>query len=597
MLSFIYKVYRRYFMKKRLGKLGLLLICSSLLVNYGSVFAEDNSNGAAETQVMEQEVQLEDGTYQSTQSGYNGEITVEVVIADGMIESVTPVDHVETDAVLDRALPLITERIVEAQTPDVDSVAGATISSYAIKRGTAEAIAEAGGEQVEVSISNGFEEGKELEEKEAHQTDLVIVGGGPSGLAAAISAKEEGVENVTVVEKLDILSGNGKFDMNFFDMPNSQAMAENGVEVTQEEFKAVKESSWESEERIDAWIDIAWSLDEWLRDMGVELDHNYGGEKGMSHMAAEDEYAGNHLQHGLEGRAEELGVEFITGTRGVDLVYENDRVVGVSVEDRDYKYDVLADAVVVATGGFSYNPELLEKYAPGAEIVNTSNQMGATGDFIYIAEENDIKLDNMEGLSVFKLILKPWRDLTGAGDGFILVNNESERFVDEQLGGLDQAHAMLEQPDSEVFYIYDQRLYESMYRPQKHVEEGKHLTGENIDDLAEQLGLDAEKLRAEIEDHNAAVEAGEGDSYRETPAEFTIDPDGPVYGASVESAIHMTKGGLVPNERAQVLNNDDEVIPGLYASGEVTNQSGAFSQSVAWGRIAGREAARELMAE
>lgn len=567
--------------------LSLSLVFSAVSTGYGQ---ENNNEDDTQSQ-------LQDGIYEGSAPGYGDELNLSVEVAEGKIVSITLGEHNESVEVLDRAMPILEERIINEQSPIVDNVSSATFSSYAVKSATAEALKEAGVDYGQISFATDTE-GIEREEKEAMQTDIVIIGGGPSGLSAAITAKEAGVENVILVEKLDILSGNGKFDMNFYDMPNSQAMTDNGVEVSKEEFIEMQQAKGtrDSEERLEAWVDVAWEMDEWLRSMGIELNHNYGGEKGMNHMSEFDEYAGNHIQTNMEETAEELGVEIITGTKAVDLIFDEDKVVGVKVEDREFYYDILADSVILATGGFSHNKELLEKYIPGAEVVGTSNHIGAQGDFIPIAEEHDLQLDHMNSLSIFSLINRPRRDLTGAGDGYILVNDNSTRFMNERLSGLDRAHTMLEQPNKNVYFIYDQRLYESMYRPQKHVEFGYHEQGENLEELAEKLGLDAETIREEIRIYNEAVEAGEGDPYRDTPSEFTIDPDGPMYGTLVETAIHMTKGGIVANENAEVLNNEGEVVLGLYAAGEVTDTSLNYSGAVAFGRIAAKQAA-EFIAE
>lgn len=381
--------------------------------------------------------------------------------------------------------------------------------------------------------------------------------------------------------------------MNFFDLINSEAMAANDVEVTKEEFIASKADAVDSEARVQAWADGSWELDEWLRGFGVELNYNYGGEKGTNHMAEEDEYAGDHIQMGLEAHAKELGVEIRTGTRAVDLIMEDGAVKGAKVNAHKLEYDIEADAVIVATGGFSHNPELLAEYAPGAENIATSNQMGATGDFVTIFQEHDIQMDHMDILTVFRMILTRNRELTGAGDGFIWVNQDGERFVDESSAGLELAQTIKEQ--DKVFYVYDQRLKDSMYRLTKHNELGYHVSADSVEALAEEIGIDAAALQASIDQYNAGVTGEAEDPIRPEPSEFVIDTDGPLYAAQIESAIHMTKGGVVANENAQVLNNADEVVPGLYASGEVTDTTGAYSASVVFGRIAGQQAAAFVM--
>ena len=553
---------------------------------------EDNSTKEKDNSAKEdkQKAELKDGTYEAEGAGFGGPIKIDVEIKDKKISDIKLKEDKETEPVFTRAFPVIKERIIDAQTPIVDNVSAATYSSFGVKSAVADALKEAGKDFGEIKLDTQPEK-KEKAEKKAEQTQVLIVGGGPSGLSAAIEAKANGVEKVLLIEKLDILSGNGKFDMNFFDMINSKAMEKNGVSVSQEEFLEMKENAVDSPERKGVWAKGAAELDQWLRDMGTELNYNYGGEKGTGHMAEEDEYAGNVIQNGLEKKAKDLGVEIRTGTKGLDLIMEENKIKGVKVEDKTSKYDIMADAVIIATGGFSANKELLKEYAPGAEIVETSNQMGAQGDFVKVFEKNDLKLDHMDVLTVFKLIIKNRRDLTGAGDGFILVNEKGERFAAENSGGLELAHKILDQ--EKVFYIYDQPLYDSFYRLKKHNDLGYHKKAKDLDELAETLGIDKDGLNKTVEEYNKAFETGK-DKFRDEMPENKFASEGPYYGVQVESAIHMTKGGVVANEKAQVLNNNDEVVEGLYASGEVTDTSGAYSASVVFGRIAGQQVAQYL---
>lgn len=533
---------------------------------------------------------LEDGTYKGKSQGYDGELEVEVSVADGKISDVKLLDNNETDAVVERAMPIIKKRMVESESLNFDAVSAATYTSNGVKKASKEALKEAGlSEDYEVNL-DGPQKLNGENEIEAKETDVLIIGAGPSGLSSAIEAKRAGVENVTLIEKLDILSGNGKFDMNFFDMPNSKAMEENGTKITKEEFKEkLSEGSWDSKERQDAWTEGAFELDSWLRDMDIDLQYNYPKEGGMNHMARDDEYAGNFLQHGLEKEAKDLGIEIITGTKAQDLIIEDGVAKGAKVVDRDNKYDINAKATVVATGGFSHNPDLLKEYAPGAENIETSNQMGATGDFVEIAKDNDLKLDHMDKLSVFPKILDPRRDLTGGDGNFIYVNESGQRFIDEASSGLDYANKILE--NKPVYYIYDQDSYDNFYRLKKHNDLGYHKSADSVKELADLIGVDEENLKESIESYNKAVKGEAEDPFREEAGEDTIDTDKKLYVAQIEAAIHMTKGGIVADENARVLDNDENIIEGLYASGEVTDTSGAYSSSVVFGRIAGENAA------
>ena len=242
-------------------------------------------------------------TYSATGNGYHGEMTVNVTIEDGKITDVELGDNHETNVVIDRAFPVIRERILEANTADVDSVTAATFSSYAIKTAVADAMQQAGLEAPKVAMQNAE---KTATERAAESCDIVIVGGGPAGLAAAVSAKQTNADkNVILVEKLDILSGNGKFDMNFFDMINTEAQKAAGNdewvgEAGLAKFLEEKSSNGESAERIQVWANEEYNLDAWLRAMGVELNYNYGG---TNHMAEDNQYSGEVIQAGTDQSA------------------------------------------------------------------------------------------------------------------------------------------------------------------------------------------------------------------------------------------------------------------------------------------------------
>ena len=529
-------------------------------------------------------------TYSATGNGYHGEMTVNVTIEDGKITDVELGDNHETNVVIDRAFPVIRERILEANTADVDSVTAATFSSYAIKTAVADAMQQAGLEAPKVAMQNAE---KTATERAAESCDIVIVGGGPAGLAAAVSAKQTNADkNVILVEKLDILSGNGKFDMNFFDMINTEAQKAAGNdewvgEAGLAKFLEEKSSNGESAERIQVWANEEYNLDAWLRAMGVELNYNYGG---TNHMAEDNQYSGEVIQAGLEKAATELGVDVRIGTKGVDLVMEDGACKGVIVTNNAGEtYTINAASTIITTGGFCSNKELLAEYAPGYEVFNTSNQMGTTGDFVKIFEQNGFKMENMGKMSFFSNIIVPYRDLTGGADMNLLANNEGTLLPNKS--GMDRGTMIQEQPNGAAYYITDKTGYDSFYRIRKHVGLGYYAEGATLEELAEKLSINAEGLKASVEQYNADAAAGAENAQIAAVPKRALDAEGPYYGVRVEAANHMTKGGVVCNENAQVLNADDTVVPGLYAAGEVTWQGGGYSESVCFGKVAGAQAA------
>lgn len=533
-------------------------------------------------------------TTSGTGDGFSGKIKVDVVTTGEKIEDIKLVSDSETSHIISRAFPVLKERILKAQSPIVDSVSGASYTSFGIKKAVAEALKSNGKDFGRIRFNTKAPE-QPVTNLKAVNTDLVIIGGGPAGLAAAISAREAGLKNIILIEKLDILSGNGKYDMNFYDLINSEAQKARGINDTVEALIADNANPLDTPERIRAQAEGAFVLDKWLRSFGVKLNYNYGKR---GHMAESNAYAGAHIQDGMEKKVKELGIDVRTGTKGLDLIMKDGKAAGVKVQNGNNFYDINAKAVIIATGGFSANKELLKKYVPGSEVFQTSNQIGATGDFIPVFEKNNIKTANLEVLNIFPFIIRQTRDLTGGGDGFILVNKDGKRFTSENITyatRFSTAQKILDQPNSAVFYIYDQKLYDASFRLQKHTAQGLHTKAATLDELADKLGIDKNNLKTTVEEFNKAVRGEIKDPFRENPTKKEFMTEGPYYGVQVESAIHMTRGGVVADEKTQVLYDNGNIVSGLYAAGEVANSnSGAYSAAVIFGRIAGQEATKYI---
>lgn len=559
------------------------------------------------------------GTYTAEANGMNGPVKVEVTVTSDAIEKIVVLDHKETPSISDLAITEMPVRIIDAQGLGVDTISGATITSNALLEAVTLALTETGADIEALKEVKQKEVAKE-EDKE-YTTDVVVIGAGGAGLAAAVTANQEGA-SVIIIEKMPKVGGNTILAggaLNAVDEGSETAIAnKDSVELhyTQTYEGGDKQGN---PELVRTLTSNAWDGVEWLQSLGMEFKPGtftvLGGMWPRAHKPVEPVGTGffNAYQNYIDNNE---NIDLYLEVTATEFIVEDGKVVGVIAEGKTGNKITLHanNGVVLATGGFSQNVEMREKYntlwkSLDASIKST-NHAGATGDGILLAESVNAQLVQMENIQLLPMGDPVTGSLSGniemAVENRIFVNDEGNRFVDEGARRDVMTNALFEQPNSHMWIVLDSHDYptgdevnnfnESMNQL---IEEGRAFKGETLEDLAKQIGVNPENLVNEVDGFNTQVANKSADEFGRTLYNQPID-QGPYYAAPRVPTVHHTMGGVQINTDAQVVDVNGSVIPGLFAAGEVTggihgaNRLGgnALTDTVVFGRIAGSSAAQ-----
>ena len=488
------------------------------------------------------------------------------------------------------------------------------------------------------------------------ECDIVIVGAGGAGLTAALQAVENGAENVIIVEKMSMTGGNSVRStggMNAAKTPNQDAneFAENaGVEATlqsaaedyadnaditalaetvqaqYDEYLANPEGYFDSVElfELDTLIgghglnnvELVKALAEnsadaivWLREsQGADLSQvgQFGGASVKRiHKPVDEEgktlSVGSYLIPILTANCNESeNIQILFETPATEIIMENGAAVGVVVNDGENEFNIHAGAVVLASGGFGGNNEMVAQYKPEYDGYITTNAPGIDGDGIVMGEAVGAATVDMDQIQLHPTVNPDTSALITEGlrgDGAILVNTNGERFIDE-VGTRDVVSAAeFAQPGQMAYLIVDQAMVDASSVIAGYIKQGLTVSGETYEELAETLGIDPTTFAETMNTWNGYVEAGEDPDFGRVSFANPLNT-APYYAIAVTPGVHHTMGGLEINTNAEVLSTEGEVIPGLYAAGEVTggvhgsNRLGgnAVADFVVFGRIAGASA-------
>lgn len=510
---------------------------------------------------------LQDGVWAGTGNGRNGDIQVSVTVKGGKIIAGKVVSEDETDFAKPAAQEIIDQAVGKGHIKSYDAVSGATITS----NGTAEAIKNA------LAKASGKSE-KAAEVKNGN-CDIVIIGAGGAGLAAAIEGVQNGAK-VIVLEKMGVAGGNTTSATGGLNAAETKIQKELGIEDTKEQFYAdTMKGGYNKNDPalVRKMVDKAAETVDWLMSFGVDLSDvgkMAGSTNKRTHRPQGGAAVGAHMVSVMETEALKIGVDLRKNSKVIDIIKEENKPAGVVVETNGQRYTIAAKAVIIATGGFGANPDMVVKYKPELEGFGTTNHKGATGDAFAWIEKFGGALTQMDEIQTHPTVV-PGNGLmiTEAvrGNGAIMVNREGNRFCSEMATRDVMSKAILNQTGKTAYLVFDMGVRKSLKAIEGYVKQGLLTEGETPEALAQKLGIPAESFASTIASYNQIQASGNdaefGRKASEMPRPLT---EGPYYAVEVGPAIHHTMGGIKITPNAEVLDTNGNVIPGLYAAGEVT---------------------------
>ena len=596
-------------------------------------------------------------TYTGEAYGHDKEnpVKVTLTIKDKTITKVEVDASHETNGIGSKAAETMPGAIVAANSLDVDGVSGATQTSKAIIEAATAALKQAGLEPSDlVSKNTSTTKAKDIEET----VDVVVVGAGGAGMTAAITATDAG-KKVIVVESQPIAGGNSVRSTGGMNAAKTPYQDKNefkeaaGVEKTlataAEKFAdnetitalaATVKSQWDTyqanpqgyfdsvelmeldtmiggkgknnPELVKALAENSADAIEWLASIGAEVK-NVGAFGGASvkriHRPVNADgkvtAVGAYIVPILEKNLQDRNVQFLFDTTANEIIMKDGKAVGIKGTGKDgHKVTINAKSVVIATGGFGANAEMVEKYKPELKGFATTNAEGAQGQGIDMATAVGAATVDMDQIQIHPtvhieedgnahLITEGLR-----GDGAILVNAEGKRLYDEVSTRDKVSAAIIEQTDKSAWLVVDQAMVDKSAVIAGYIKSGYTVTGATYEELAKAMGVDEATFTSTMNTWNQAVEAKSDAEFGRTSFANPLTT-APYYAIKITPAVHHTMGGIVINPKAEVLNEKGEAISGLYAAGEVTggvhgaNRLGgnAVADFVVFGRISGQSAA------
>ena len=592
------------------------------------------------------------GDFTGTAKGFGGDVSVTLTLTDGAITGCTAEGKDETEGVGSQAIAKMPGEIAESGSIAVDGVSGATITSTAIKEAAAAALTAAGLNPDDYKTA--VEKDASAEDSTV-DADVVVVGAGGAGMTAAITAAAEG-KSVVILESQSMVGGNsvratggmnaGKTvyqDENEF---GESAGVEKTLKTAAEKYadnetitalaKTVSEQWAEYQKNPTGYFDSVELMEldtmiggkgindpalvetlcsnsadaiDWLDEHGITL-HSVSSFGGASvkriHRPVDAEgktvSVGSYMIPLLEENCEKAGVQILLNTTANEILTDaSGAAVGIKATGSTGEtVTVNAKAVVLTTGGFGANLDMVTEYKPELKGFMTTNAAGAQGQGIEMATAIGAGTVDMDQIQIHPTVEANTAALITEGlrgDGAVLINAEGKRFIDE-VGTRDVVSAAeIAQTGSYSWLVVDQAMVDASSVIQGYIKKGFTVTGETYEELGKAMGVDEAAFAETMKTWNGYVEAKNDPDFGRTSFANPLDT-APYYAIKVTAGVHHTMGGLTINTNTEVLKEDGTVIPGLFAAGEVTggvhgaNRLGgnAVADFTVFGRIAGKAA-------
>ena len=550
------------------------------------------------------EAVMRDGIWEGTGEGRGGTILVRITVTNHIITDAKAVSQSESSFAQEALNKVLINAIgrTDYLSLETDGITGATLTSQGVIDALTMAIAAAKGERSEEETGDGD-----------CSCDIVVVGAGGAGLCAAVEAASQGCK-VIVVEKQGIVGGNTNYSTGGINAAETSVQRGLGIYDSKELFydDTMKGGHYLNDSSlVRSFVENGPLTIDWLISLGTDLSDvglMGGSSVKRTHRPQGGTAIGPHLMKVLKEVAHTRNVEIRTNNKVTGLISQNNRIGGVNIEKKDGStYSILAKVVIIATGGFGANLEMVTRYCPTLRGMATLNHQGATGDAFtwikavggYLIDLDKIQIHPTSEYVNHILITEAVR-----GNGAILVNSDGQRFVNEMQTRDSVSAAILSQRGGMAYLLFDQQVRQSLASIETYQNQGVLISAATIAKLADKIGIPRQTLTSTMSRYTEMQFNGKDDDFGRAASAMTAPLNvPPFYAVGITPAIHHTMGGIKVDPDMHVLREDGTVLPGLYAAGEVTgglhgaNRLGGngVGDVVVNGKIAGRNAAKEIL--